>query len=152
MNIKDVEIKILDSNCIDQFMQLIRLFEDVFEMKNFKVPETEYLKKILADEWNFHVIVALKDNVVVGGLTVYTIQQYYSERPLAYIYDLAVKSEMQRMGIGSILIEFTKSYFAVLGYEEVFVQADRVDKHALDFYRKTNPSAEEDVLHFYYKL
>jgi aminoglycoside 3-N-acetyltransferase I len=38
------------------------------------------------------------------------------------------------------------------GYEEVFVQADKVDDYAIDFYRATPITAEEEVVHFYYSL
>ncbi|MDX3912993.1 MULTISPECIES: GNAT family N-acetyltransferase [Olivibacter] len=71
---------------------------------------------------------------------------------MAYIFDLAVASLWQRQGIGNALIMHTKSYFRQNGYSEVFVQADKIDDYAVDFYRKTNPTEEEDVLHFYYTL
>jgi len=88
----------------------------------------------------------------VGGLTGYRLDPYYSEKPLAYIYDLAVKKERQRQGIGKKLIEEVTQYFANEGFEEVFVQADKEDDYALDFYRSTVPTEEEDVSHFYYRI
>ena len=36
--------------------------------------------------------------------------------------------------------------------EELFVQADKVDDYAIDFYRATGPTNEEQVIHFYYSL
>jgi aminoglycoside 3-N-acetyltransferase I len=71
---------------------------------------------------------------------------------LAYLYDLAVLPEYQRKGVGKKLINFTNSYCKERGFEEVYVQADKADDYALDFYRSTNPTKEEDVSHFYYKL
>ncbi|HEU4470921.1 MAG TPA: GNAT family N-acetyltransferase [Flavisolibacter sp.] len=146
----EIEIKKLKAGDIEQFLDLIRLFERVFEMKDFKMPDHGHLRAVLADEKRFHVFVALRDDLIVGGLTVYTMQQYYSTRPLAYIFDLAVSQHLQRQGIGNKLIQHTRTYFAANGYEEVFVQADRVDDYALDFYRKTGPTLEEDVIHFTY--
>lgn len=148
----DVKVKILEESELEKFVALIGVFEAVFEMKEFRIPDRTHLQVLLSDRANFHVAVALMDNVVVGGLTAYTLRQYYSSRPLVYIYDLAVKSELQRQGIGRRLIDYVRGHFSSLGFEEVFVQADRVDTHAVDFYRKTNPTAEEDVLHFYYSL
>lgn len=147
----DLHIKKLSVNNVSCFENLIILFEEVFEMKKFSIPKSEYLRELLAKE-NFHVFVALKEDSVIGGLTAYTLNQYYSEKPLAYIFDLAVANLWQRQGIGNALIMHTKSYFRQNGYSEVFVQADRVDDYAVDFYRKTNPTEEEDVLHFYYTL
>lgn len=146
-----MEIKKLSPTDITQFIELIRVFEEVFEMQNFQMPPQTHLEKLLTKP-DFMVFVALKDEEVVAGLTIYTLNQYYSTKPLAYIYDLAVKTTLQRQGIGQQLIRATNTHCRELGYEEVFVQADKVDEYALDFYRKTQPTEEEDVSHFYYSL
>jgi aminoglycoside 3-N-acetyltransferase I len=146
-----MEIKKLSPTDIDAFMQLILVFEDVFEMQSFRLPKQEHLLHVLAKP-DFIVFVALKDNRVIGGLTAYTLHQYYSEKPLAYIYDLAIQTKYQRQGIGKKLIAAINTYCSENGYEEVFVQADKVDEYALDFYRSTKPTEEEPVVHFYYTL
>jgi hypothetical protein len=38
-----------------------------------------------------------------------------------------------------------------IGMEEVFVQADQADQHAIEFYQATGGIAEQ-VVHFYYPL
>jgi len=146
----NVEIKKLHTSDITLFLALIRLFEDVFEMQNFKMPDEKYLQELLHQD-GFYVFVAMIDNQVVGGLTAYTLQQYYSTRPLVYIYDLAVLTLYQRQGIGKKLIESINNYCQSIGVEEVFVQADEVDDYALDFYHSTGATAEK-VVHFYYPL
>jgi aminoglycoside 3-N-acetyltransferase I len=146
-----VEIQVLKPSDLKEFQALIKVFEDVFEMEDFKIPNDAHLQKLLEKE-GFFAVAAKHENKVIGGLTVYTIDQYYSLRPLAYIYDLAVMVAYQRKGIGKKLIEFTNEYCRQKGYEEVFVQVDKVDDYALDFYRSTVPSAEEHVVHFYYKF
>lgn len=152
MNRSDsVIIKRLQSHELDEFIKLIRLFEDVFEMKNFTIPSYTHLQKLL-DRYEFNVFVASVENKVVGGLTTYIMEQYYSKKPLAYIFDLAVETNLQRLGIGKKLIEATKKFYKEHGFEEVFVQADRAEEYAVEFYRKTNPSEEEQVVHFYYTL
>jgi len=97
------------------------------------------------------VFVALLDNKVVGGLTSYIMQQYYSTSPLVYIYDLAVKTELQRQGIGKMLIEGNNSYCKNIGAEAVMVQADEVDDYAIEFYRSTGATGIK-VIHFDYML
>lgn len=147
----NVNIKLLSKDDTDLFISLINLFEEVFEMKDFRMPERGHLDKVLRSN-GFQAWVALNESSeVVGGLTAYELRQYYSTRPLVYIYDLAVKSDLQRKGIGNKLICSINEYCQKAGVEEVFVQADRVDQHAVDFYRKTG-ATEEDVLHFYYDL
>jgi aminoglycoside 3-N-acetyltransferase I len=146
-----MEIKKLNDQDIDEFVDLIRVFEDVFEMENFSIPNKEHLGNVLTKP-DFIVFVATIKSQIVGGLTAYTLDQYYSEKPLAYIYDLAVKTTYQRQGIGKKLIGEMIKYCRERGYEEVFVQADKVDDYAIDFYRATPITAEEEVVHFYYSL
>ena len=145
------KIKKLNSEEITLFEEVITLFADVFEMKEFVLPKREYLRGLLEKD-SFHVFVALQEEAVIGGLTAYTLHQYYSEKPLAYLFDLAVAKRYQRQGFGTALMRKVKSYFQNLGYAEVFVQADREEDYAVTFYRKTQPSEEEDVLHFYYSF
>ena len=146
----DIQIKKLESKDIETFVELIHLFEDVFEMQNFVAPEKPYLQKLLKKD-SFFVFVAFLDQNLVGGLTAYTLEQYYSTKPLVYIYDLAVKSEFQRQGFGKRLIESITAYCEEAGVEEVFVQADEEDDYALDFYCATG-GLPEKVVHFSYPL
>lgn len=143
------QLKILSPNEISSFKELITVFEKVFEMANFSIPEDPYLQKTLENP-DFFVVVYLENDKVIGGLTVYVLHQYYSTKPLAYIYDLAVLNQFQRQGIGQKLIAFTNEHCNKMGYEETFVQADKVDDYAIDFYRKTKPSGEDEVVHFKY--
>ena len=146
-----MEILRLNERDLNRFIEVIELFEDVFEMEEFKKPSDSYLKNLLSKK-DFLVFVAVKGNQVIGGLTAYTLDQYYSERPLAYIYDLAVSKSFQRQGIGKSLIQSFKDYCLDNGFGEIFVQAEKVDTYALDFYRQTNITGEEQVVHFTYDL
>ncbi len=94
---------------------------------------------------------ALLDNKVVGGLTSYTMHQYYSKSPLVYIFDLAVKTQFQWQGIGKMLIAGNNAYCKDIGVEAVMVQADEVDDYAIKFYHSTGATAQK-VVHFDYLL
>lgn len=145
------DLRILKPGEKDSLIELISIFEDVFAMKAFKRPGDDHLDSLLRKE-NFFAVAAYADNKMVGGLTVYVLDQYFSERPLAYILDLAVLTAYQRKGIGRKLIAFTNEYCRRKGFEEVFVQADKADDYAIDFYRLTKPGTEEAVVHFTYEL
>ncbi len=145
------EIEILTSNDIDKLDELISVFENVFKMENFRRPTKIHIQKLLTRD-NFLAVIAKTENKIIGGLTVYLLDQYYSERPLAYLYDLAVVTEYQRKGIGKKLLEFMIEYCRNQGFEELFVQADKADGYALDFYRLTKPKREEQVVQFSYVL
>ena len=146
-----ITIKKLGENDFEKFVGVIRLFEDVFEMENFSIPESHHLQRLLSKS-DFFVFAALHDNKVIGGLTAYVLEQYYSEKPLAYIFDLAVDTKYQRQGIGKKLVAAMNNYCKEKGFEEVFVQADKVEDYAIGFYRSTKPTEEEQVVHFYYTL
>ena len=70
---------------------------------------------------DFFVFVAVADNKVVGGLTAYTLQQYYSVSPLVFIYDIAIRTDAQRQGVGKRLISHLTNYCKDNNFEEMFV-------------------------------
>jgi ribosomal protein S18 acetylase RimI-like enzyme len=144
------EIKKLTHLDIWEFIQLIRVFEAVFEMKDFKMPAEKHLSGLLEKE-DFMVFVAISDKQVAGGLTAYTLRQYYTEFPQVYIYDLAVKTDFQRQGVGKKIMAGIIDFCKGKEMDEIFVQADLEDGHAIDFYRSTGGRAEE-VIHFSYPL
>ncbi len=146
-----ITIKQLEKQDFVNFVDLVKLFGSVFEIENFSLPSIKHLQSLF-DRDDFEVFAALKDDKVVGGLTIYLLQQYYAIKPLAYLYDLAVDPRYQGQGIGKKLIEKTKISYTIKGFEEMFVQAGGSDNKALDFYRKTAPSEEDKVVHFTYKL
>lgn len=148
--IENLMIKKIAKNELHIFQSLINLFEEVFKMKDFKCPPEQHLQKLL-NKNNFTSFVAMIEGEVVGGLTTYVLDQYYNVKPQAYLYDLAVLAPWQRKGIATELIHTTKHYYSSLNFEEVFVQADKMDAHALSFYKATG-GLEENVSHFTYKL
>lgn len=148
---KGIAIKKLKTDDFDQFIELIHLFEKVFERENFTIPQGAHLSKLLQKK-DFLVFVATQDGKVMGGLTAYILDQYYSEKPLAYIYDLAVDTALQRKGIGKMLINAINEYCRHQGFAEVFVQAETEDEHAVAFYRATKPGRESDAIDFTYTL
>lgn len=148
---KEIRITKLTDQEIDQFIGLITLFEEVFEMDALERPSYTHLKNVLSKP-GFMAFIATEGDKIVGGMTVYLMEQYYAVQQLAYIFDLAVLSSHQRQGIGSALIRYLKDDGREQGYQEIFVQADLADDYALDFYRSTKPDNEENVIHFTYTL
>lgn len=145
-----IHIKKLNKQHLDEFQSLIGVFAEVFEMESFTLPSKKYLQTLIAKE-DFFVLVAMLDVKVVGGLTAYTLKQYYSEKPLVYIYDLAVLNQYQRQGIGKMLIKELTGFCKGIGVEEIFVQADSADQHAIEFYQASGGSAQH-VVNFNYPL
>ena len=147
----DIQIKKLSPHDIHDFSKLIEVFAVVFEMDDFKTPDDAYLQSLL-NKPDFFVLVATFENSVIGGLTVYILHGYYSQKPTAYIYDVGVLSDYQRKGIGKKLIAYLTRYCKENGFEEAFVQAETDDLHAINFYRMTSISNELQATHFTYSV
>ncbi|MBX7044033.1 MAG: GNAT family N-acetyltransferase [Ignavibacteria bacterium] len=145
-----MNIKKLVPGDADDFAKLIKIFCEAFE-NNVKIPQKEYLSKLLSDP-ELIVFVSVIDDEIAGGLTIYILQQYYSEKPLAYIYDLAVSEKFRGLGIGGALIEHVCNYCRECGFDEAYVQAEKDDADAVRFYRKTKFTRETETIHFTYSL
>lgn len=146
----NVEIRRLTPGEVDQFNELIHLFRDVLETDMVTKARPQHLQRLLASP-DFIVFVARSDNQIVGGVTAYVLTQYHLEKPIVYLYDIAVSATCQGQGIGTKLLTQLMQYCRSLGVEELFVQADQEDTQAIDFYRATGGVARQ-VIHFEYTL
>lgn len=108
-------------------------------------PGDGYLADLLGRE-HIVVLVALKDETVVGGVVAYALDKFERERREYYIYDLAVDEEHRRQGIATVLIRHLCDLAAARGGWVVYVQADLGDEPAIALYQKLG--VREDVLHF----
>jgi aminoglycoside 3-N-acetyltransferase I len=145
----DIAITKLTHNDTADFSDLLALFEAVFEWDNFSLPNPSYLRQLLENP-AFFVFVAKYDKKVVGGLTVYVLDRYDTEKKLAYIYDLGVTTALQRKGIGTMLIAAVNDFCIRNGFSEAFVQAETGDTHAVNFYRTTPIRSEMSAIQFTY--
>jgi aminoglycoside 3-N-acetyltransferase I len=93
-----------------------------------------YVELLLRRE-EFWVIAALVGDEVVGGLTAHALPMTRSESSEVFVYDVAVRDDWQRRGIGRQLMSALCEAAAGAGLGDVFVPADTSDVHALDFYR-----------------
>ncbi|MCU0433516.1 MAG: GNAT family N-acetyltransferase [Bacteroidia bacterium] len=127
--------------------QLIQLYIEIFERDDAEELSPEFLRTLLASESMFFLAAFAGNNELTGGLTVHLLPSVYHEKPEVYIYDFAVKENLQRTGIGTGLLNELKRYCSDKNYGSIFVQAETIDNHALKFYRK-NGGDENDVRHF----
>lgn len=115
---------------------LFALMAAVFD-EDCEAPGDAYVDGLLgrADLW---VIAALSDGELVGGLTAHTLPMTRAQVSELFIYDLAVRPEHQRRGVGRGLIAHLRGAAAAV---EIFVAVDDEDAHALDFYRAVGGAA-----------
>ena len=143
-----MEICKLNHNEVADFKSLVEIFKEVFENEE-SISNNEHLGKLLSNP-DFKVFVVRKNNKVVGGLTIYVLHRYYGNKPVAYIYDVGVTPEFQGQGLGKALIEEVCKYCQNNGFEDAYVEAERDDIDAINFYKKTKFSSEIDAIHFTY--
>jgi aminoglycoside 3-N-acetyltransferase I len=148
-NVEKLEVRKFTQIDLSAFHSLIHLFNTVFEEDESAISNQKNLLKLLSDE-SFIAIAAFYEDELVGGLTAYELTMYYSENSEVFVYDLAVKPEHQRKGIGKRLIHHLKEYCIKNGINEFFVLAHAEDEHAAEFYRSTGGKSEE-VVNFIYK-
>jgi aminoglycoside 3-N-acetyltransferase I len=93
-----------------------------------------YLDRLLARE-DFWAIAAFVGDDIVGGITAHTLPMTRTESSEIFIYDIAVRPDQQRRGVGRRLITALRENAEAAGIKDMFVPADNDDVHALDFYR-----------------
>lgn len=93
-----------------------------------------YLERLLRRD-DFWVFAAFEGDAIIGGITAHTLPMTRSESSELFIYDIAVRSEHQRKGVGRALMTALREAAAAEGIDDVFVPAENEDTHALDFYR-----------------
>ncbi|ELR69003.1 hypothetical protein C900_05561 [Fulvivirga imtechensis AK7] len=124
--------------------ELFRLFREVFEVEETTPPGKEYLSSLLA-RTDLVVLCIRYEGNVVGGLTAYELPMYQFEGSEMFIYDIAIKQEFQRRGLGKKLLRQLEVYCRSKGIRQVFVDASAEDIHAVDFYRTSGGEGEEVV-------
>jgi len=146
---KPIEIKRLNESDLQFFKSLIDLFNIVFEEDRSNIGNDANLSGLLGNA-QFIVMAALAEQEVIGGLTAYELPLYYADHSEVFVYDLAVKPEYQRMGIGKELIRSLKADCSRKGVREFFVLAHEEDEHAIEFYHSTGGKSER-VVNFLYE-
>ena len=146
---KTFEIKRLAEPDLPAFKSLVDLFNAVFEEDASNIGDEADLAKLLGNP-RFIVLVALAEHEVAGGLTAYELPLYYAERSEVFLYDMAIKPDYQRMGIGRELIRRLKDQCLEKGTKQFFVLAHEEDEHAIEFYHATGGKSER-VLNFLYE-
>lgn len=140
----------LGGDDVEGLLELIKLYQTVFEMEPFEYPSRSYLERILKNDNTIFLVASFKEDII-AGLTAHQLPSTYFEAHEVYVYDLAVHPDHQRKGIGTQLMEELKRISCQKGDKEIFLQADIEDAYAIDFYKKIG-GVPENVIHFSFQL
>lgn len=129
----DLRVRRLRSGDSREARALFALMEEVFETPGAPLGD-RYLQNLLEDD-RFWALAAYDGDRVVGGLTAHTLPMTRSESSEIFCYDLAVRGDVQRRGVGRRLMAELRGQAAASGIGVLFVPAENEDEHALHFYR-----------------
>jgi aminoglycoside 3-N-acetyltransferase I len=129
----DLQIRRLTAGDRELARAMFAMMAAVFEEESAYLSDG-YLDDLLCRN-DFWAVAAFMGDEIVGGVTAHTLPMTRTESAELFIYDLAVRGDQQRQGIGRRLIAALREAAAAAGIEVVFVPADNDDIHALDFYR-----------------
>jgi tRNA-Thr(GGU) m(6)t(6)A37 methyltransferase TsaA len=133
-----VVIERLDAN-VTRARAAFTMMRDVFDEADDDseaVPLSDgYVARLLADA-SFWAIAAFEAGEPVGCITAHELPMTRHERTELFVYDLAVREDRQRLGIGRRLVDALVTGAAERGIDVVFVPADDEDTHALAFYER----------------
>ena len=118
---------------------LCSMMAAVFEEEQIP-PSNAYVAELLA-RVDFWMLAATQGGEVVGGLTAHVLPMTRDESRELFIYDIAVRVEHQRRGVGRQLMSCLQRRASEAGIATLFVPADDEDLHALDFYRALGGAA-----------
>ncbi|MBB4634848.1 GNAT family N-acetyltransferase [Longimicrobium terrae] len=129
----EVRVRRLRSGDEEAARALFALMEEVFETPGEPLGDV-YLQLLLEDD-RFWAMAAFDSGRIVGGMTAHTLRMTRSESSEIFIYDLAVREDVQRRGVGRRLMMELRDQAAAAGIRVLFVPAEDEDEHALHFYR-----------------
>jgi aminoglycoside 3-N-acetyltransferase I len=126
-------LKRLKSGDREAARELFATMAEIFE-EDFNTPGDAYIDGLLARE-GFWAIAAYVHDQVIGGAIAHTLPMTRAAVSEVFIYDIAVRSDHRRKGVGRHLISELTKRSAEQGIRVLFVPAENSDIHALDFYR-----------------
>ncbi|MDJ1173356.1 GNAT family N-acetyltransferase [Roseofilum capinflatum] len=144
----EYQLKQLGPNDLELMHSLLDCFAEEFNQREFyqsNRPDNLYMRDVLSSD-TFIAVVACVGNKVIGGLTAYELKKIEQKRSEIHLYELAVAEPYRRKGIATSLIEKVKLIGQSRGAWLVFVQAEYVDKPAVNLYTKLG--RKQEILHF----
>lgn len=117
---------------VDLARDAFRMMHEVFDEGGEEL-SVDYVRRLLSEP-RFCAFVAVESGQPVGCITSHELPMTRHERHESFVYDLAVRADRQRHGIGRQLVEALVADAAARGIDVVFVPADDEDDHAIAFY------------------
>jgi ribosomal protein S18 acetylase RimI-like enzyme len=133
---------------------LVKLLSELFAIEeDFEVNEVKQrqgLKMLLENTENNILLVAENDNEIIGFVSVQVIISTAEGGKVGLLEDMIIKSKYRSMKIGTKLINKMMKISKEKGLLRLQLFADKNNKKALDFYKKTGWT-QTQLIYFRYK-
>src|ERR1700722_3660239 len=129
----DLRVKRLTSSDRDDARRLFTLLAQIFHEDCAPLSDP-YLDQLLLRP-EFWALAAFTGENIIGGVIAHTVPMTRTQSSELLIYDLAVRVDHRKRGVGRRLVDELRDQAFASGIRTTFVPADNDDVHALDFYR-----------------
>ena len=118
--------------------------------RGLPVPDEETAARFLADDSN-HLLVAFDGDEPVGLLLAHKLLRRHGDEPKMHLYELGVREDYRRRGIGRQLIEAFGDLCRERGARRAFVLTDEANEAAMAVYGSAGGvrRREDDVVFFF---
>jgi aminoglycoside 3-N-acetyltransferase I len=125
-------LRVLDADDLPLAQQLFKMWRR--EDNVMAPPATDQTLRGLLARDDFHVVAALHEGQVIGGLTAYELEMYTEDATELFIYEVGVDEARRRQGVGRALIEFARELCRSRRLSAMYVPAYASDARAVAFY------------------
>lgn len=97
-------------------------------------PATDEMLAELLRRADFHVVAALREGALIGGLTAYELTMYTHDATELFVYEVGVLEAYRRQGVGRALVEWARQLCQARGFSALYIPAMADDARAVAFY------------------
>lgn len=144
----DLLIKKLEADETALAKDLFVWFQVDDDVEKPLAPSDYYLRNLLVKD-DFHVIVALDQDKVIGGLTAFELPMYKEEVNELFLYEIGVNEEYRQQNVATQLIDFLKKIAVKRGIPEMYVGTEMKNFPAQKLYDKTGGKFEQIAWYVY---
>jgi aminoglycoside 3-N-acetyltransferase I len=130
----NVVVKRLGSSDRAAARRLFSMLAESFDEKDGPLSDS-YVDQLLGRK-DFWALAAVAGDDIIGGITAHSLPMTHQESSELFIFDVAVRSAYRRQGIGRRLVAALCMQASEAGIHKLFLAADNLDEHALQFYRR----------------
>ncbi len=141
MNFQVLRLKHTDNSLI------ANLIDDF--LTNEEVPSAKHLTKTLEDDRTYLYVVITDDLQIVGYCLAYKFPSIYSNHNLAYLYDIEVRQEFRRKGIGSEIIKKLKEQLTTDNVNELWLGTATDNESGQALFSKTGAEKSDETFNDY---